>query len=197
VEIDDDLWRLIGEEERLLPHLHMSLQAGDDMILKRMKRRHLRNDALAFCQKARSLRPDVVFGADLIAGFPTETEDMFENTRRFVAEADLTLLHVFPYSSRPGTPASRMPQLNGQLIKDRAALLRAEGDLAVQRFFARQTGQKARVLVESIDNNQIHGKTDHFASILLPASPTVQVGSMVSANITGFTDESLLGEIHE
>ncbi len=121
VEIDEDLWRLIGEEPRLMPHLHLSLQAGDDMILKRMKRRHLRQDAIGFCQKARDLRPDVVFGADLIAGFPTETDEMFENSLRIVDECDLSFLHVFPYSPRPGTPASRMPQVPKSLVKLRAA----------------------------------------------------------------------------
>ena len=112
VEIDEDLWRLIAEEPRLMPHLHLSLQAGDDMILKRMKRRHLRQDVINVCAKARDLRPDMVFGADIIAGFPTETEEMFGNTMRIVEECDLTYLHVFPYSERNGTPAARMPQVD-------------------------------------------------------------------------------------
>lgn len=194
VEIDDDLWRLIGDEPRLLPHLHMSLQAGDDMILKRMKRRHLRDDAIAFCQRAKDLRPDVAFGADLIAGFPTETDDMFENTRRIITECDLTFLHVFPYSARPNTPASRMPQLNGTLIKERAAHLRHEGDLALQRFFAKQQGQTVRVLVESVDAEKIIGKTDQFAPITLPLRPDSTIGSVLTTTVVGYDTEFLRGE---
>jgi threonylcarbamoyladenosine tRNA methylthiotransferase MtaB len=132
VEMDEDLWDLIATEPRLLPHLHMSLQAGDDMILKRMKRRHLRNDAIGFCKKARELRPDCVFGVDLIAGFPTETEEMFQNTLKIVEDCDLTFLHVFPYSPRPGTPAARMPQVTSSTIKERAALLREKGQHAIK-----------------------------------------------------------------
>ena len=134
VEIDEDLWRLIAEEERLMPHLHLSLQAGDDMILKRMKRRHLRDDAIGFCQRARSYRPDVAFGADLIAGFPTETDEMFENTYNIVQECDLTFLHIFPYSARSNTPASKMPQVEKAIIKERAARLRYAGAEALGRF---------------------------------------------------------------
>ena len=164
VEIDEDLWRLIGEEPRLMPHLHLSLQAGDDMILKRMKRRHLRQDAIGFCQKARDLRPDVVFGADLIAGFPTETDEMFENSLRIVDECDLSFLHVFPYSPRPGTPASRMPQVPKSLVKLRAAMLRQKGDDVLQKLFDHWGGQPAVVLVESVDQKAgaMIGKTDHF-----------------------------------
>ena len=124
VEMDEDLWRLIADEPRLMPHLHMSLQAGDDMVLKRMKRRHLRADAIEMCRRARDLRPDIVFGADIIAGFPTETDEMFENTLACVSECDLTFLHVFPYSPRPGTPAAKMPQVPGPLRKQRAARLK-------------------------------------------------------------------------
>ena len=131
VEIDDTLYRLITQEPRLLPHLHLSLQSGDDMILKRMKRRHFREDAIKFCQAVKAARPEITFGADLIAGFPTETETMFENTLRLVDECGLTFLHVFPYSARPGTPAARMPQLNGALVKERAARLRTKGDQAL------------------------------------------------------------------
>ena len=164
VEIDEDLWRLIGEEPRLMPHLHLSLQAGDDMILKRMKRRHLRQDAIGFCQKARDLRPDVVFGADLIAGFPTETDEMFENSLRIVDECDLSFLHVFPYSPRPGTPASRMPQVPKSLVKLRAAMLRQKGDDVLQKLFDHWVGKPAVVLVESVDQKAgaMIGKTDHF-----------------------------------
>ncbi|MDX1580460.1 MAG: tRNA (N(6)-L-threonylcarbamoyladenosine(37)-C(2))-methylthiotransferase MtaB, partial [Alphaproteobacteria bacterium] len=135
VEVDDALFELIAQEPRLMPHFHLSLQAGDDMILKRMKRRHSREDSLKFCAELRRLRPDAVFGADLIAGFPTETEEMFENTLRLVDEAELTFLHVFPFSARPGTPAAKMRQLSGDVRKDRAARLRAAGDMAQTRFF--------------------------------------------------------------
>ena len=151
VEIDEDLWRLIGEEPRLMPHLHLSLQAGDNLILKRMKRRHLRQDAIGFCKKARDLRPGVAFGADLIAGFPTETDEMFENSLRIVDECDLSFLHVFPYSPRPGTPASRMPQLPKSVIKQRAALLRQKGDQTLQKLFDHWLGKTVDVLVESVD----------------------------------------------
>ena len=131
IEADPALMDAIATEPRLMPHLHLSLQAGDDMILKRMKRRHLRDDAIAFCQEARRLRPDMAFGADIIAGFPTETEAMFENSVKLVEDCGLTWLHVFPFSPRKGTPAARMPQVNGAAIRDRAARLRAVGDAAV------------------------------------------------------------------
>jgi threonylcarbamoyladenosine tRNA methylthiotransferase MtaB len=141
------------------------------MILKRMKRRHLREDAIEFCKKARALRPDVAFGADLIAGFPTETDDMFENTLRVVDDCDLTYLHVFPYSPRPGTPASRMPQLQGPVIKERAARLRQKGLHAEQRFFDRLVDKELTLLVESTENNTIKGKTDHFAPVIVKNVP--------------------------
>jgi threonylcarbamoyladenosine tRNA methylthiotransferase MtaB len=147
-EIDADLLRCLGEEPRLMPHLHLSLQAGDDMILKRMKRRHSRADALKLAAEVRSVRPDVAFGADLIAGFPTETEAMFENTLRLVEEARLSFLHVFPFSARPGTPAARMPQLAKPLVKDRAARLRAAGEAALVRHLERQAGRTLMGLVE-------------------------------------------------
>ncbi len=147
-EIDPDLMRCLAEEPRLMPYLHLSLQAGDDMILKRMKRRHNRADALALIAQVRAVRPDTAFGADLIAGFPTETEAMFENTLRLVDEAQLSFLHVFPYSARPGTPAARMPQLTRALIKPRAERLRRAGDAALARHLDRQVGRTIRGLVE-------------------------------------------------
>lgn len=171
VEIDADLWELIATEPRLMPHLHMSLQAGDNMILKRMKRRHLREDAIEFCKRARNLRPDVAFGADLIAGFPTETEEMFENSLRIVDECDLTYLHVFPYSPRPGTPASKMPQLQGPVIKERAARLRKKGEQAEQKFYDRLIEKELSILVESFENGTIKGKTDHFAPVIIKNIP--------------------------
>ncbi len=193
VEIDEDLWRLIGDEPKLMPHLHLSLQAGDNMILKRMKRRHLREDAIAFSNRAKMLRPDVVFGADLIAGFPTETDEMFENSRRIVDECDLTYLHVFPYSPRPGTPAARMPQLSGGIIKERARQLREEGDMAQKRTFGRFIGQIVNVLVEESEDGIIKGKTDHFAPIQIPGSASI--ASVIPVKIVENTNQHLLGQL--
>jgi threonylcarbamoyladenosine tRNA methylthiotransferase MtaB len=147
-EIDPDLLRCLAEEPRLMPYLHLSLQAGDDMILKRMKRRHSRADALKLVAEVRAVRPDTAFGADLIAGFPTETEAMFENTLALVEEAELAFLHVFPFSARPGTPAARMPQLSGAVVKARAARLRAAGEAGLQRHLQRQAGRTLMGLVE-------------------------------------------------
>ncbi len=187
IEIDDDLWRLIETEPRLMPHLHLSLQAGDDMILKRMKRRHSRADAIAFCKRVRALRPDMVFGADFIAGFPTETDDMFENTLRLVEECGLTWLHVFPYSPRPGTPAARMPQVDGGVRKERAARLRALGAEAEARKLASLVGREVSVLVEKDDL----GRTQHFAEIRLGTPQTP--GSVLRATVTGVADGKLTG----
>lgn len=174
VEMDDDLWRLIAEEPRLMPHLHMSLQAGDDMILKRMKRRHLRADAIAMCVRARAYRPDIAFGADIIAGFPTETEEMFQNTLNIVDECGLTFLHVFPYSERPGTPAAKMPQVPHDIRKERAARLRAKGDERLQSFLIFHVKQSRQVIVEK-DNM---GHTEHFAPVRLDR--TLDAGSLVA-----------------
>ncbi|WP_430436011.1 tRNA (N(6)-L-threonylcarbamoyladenosine(37)-C(2))-methylthiotransferase MtaB [Oceanibaculum nanhaiense] len=188
VEIDEDLFRLIAEEPRLLPHLHISLQAGDDMILKRMKRRHLRADAIAFVEKVKALRSDMVFGADLIAGFPTETDEMFENTLRSVEECDLTYLHVFPYSERPGTPAARMPQLPVEVRKERAARLRAAGEARQASFLASRIGTEAEVLMEKPGM----GRTEHFAPVLLDTD--VAPGTILRARITGAGAEQLTGQ---
>lgn len=165
VEVDVDLWDLIAGEPRFMPHLHISLQAGDDMILKRMKRRHLSRDVVAFCQKARDLRPEIVFGADIIAGFPTETDAMFANTLALVEECDLTWLHVFPYSEREGTPAARMPQVPKQVRKDRAKQLRLAGEESVSKLLHRRLGQQANVIVEE---NGI-GRTEDFIPVILDA----------------------------
>jgi threonylcarbamoyladenosine tRNA methylthiotransferase MtaB len=151
VEVDEDLWRLIAEEPRLMPHLHLSLQHGSDLILKRMKRRHLRADAIALAEKARRLRPDIVFGADLIAGFPTETEAQFQESLDLVTDCDLSFLHVFPYSERPGTPAARMPQIPVPERRARAARLREAGAAAAARYFAARLGQEEQVLLEHPD----------------------------------------------
>ena len=142
IEADPDLMECIASESRLMPHLHLSLQAGDNMVLKRMKRRHQRDDTIAFCQEVRRLRPDMVFGADIIAGFPTETEEMFQKSLDIVEECDLTHLHVFPYSARPGTPAAKMPQVKGPVIKDRAARLREVGEAALNRHLQSQIGRE-------------------------------------------------------
>ncbi|MBF9029504.1 tRNA (N(6)-L-threonylcarbamoyladenosine(37)-C(2))-methylthiotransferase MtaB [Rhodobacterales bacterium HKCCE3408] len=161
IEADENLMKAIATEPRLMPHLHLSLQHGDDLILKRMKRRHLSDDAVAFCEEARRLRPDIVFGADIIAGFPTETEAMFDNSLRLVQECRLTWLHVFPYSPRPGTPAARMPQVDGRSIKARAARLRAAGEAAVAAHLKSQVGQRHDVLMES----PAMGRTPQFTEV--------------------------------
>ncbi len=149
VEADDDLLDALAEEPRLMPHLHLSLQSGDDLILKRMKRRHLRANAIAFCEQVRRLRHDIVFGGDIIAGFPTETEEMFSRSLDLVDECGLTHLHVFPFSARPGTPAVRMPQLRGDVIKERAGRLREKGATALRRHLDGEVGQRRRVLTEA------------------------------------------------
>ena len=164
-EIDPELEALIAEDPRLMPHLHLSLQAGDDMILKRMKRRHARADVLRLAARLRRLRPDLVFGADLIAGFPTETEEMFARTEAIVDEAGLTFLHVFPYSPRPQTPAARMPQVPPLERKERAARLRAAGEAALDRYLVSQLGRRQRVLVERGGV----GRTEGFAAMRLGA----------------------------
>nr|WP_321461534.1 tRNA (N(6)-L-threonylcarbamoyladenosine(37)-C(2))-methylthiotransferase MtaB [uncultured Cohaesibacter sp.] len=148
IEADPDLMECIANEQRLMPHLHLSLQSGDNMILKRMKRRHNREHTIAFCKEVRALRPDMVFGADIIVGFPTETEEMFRRSLDIVEECDLTHLHVFPYSARPGTPAARMPQLRGPVIRERAARLREVGEAALQRHLQGQIGRNVQLLVE-------------------------------------------------
>ncbi|MDW4498242.1 tRNA (N(6)-L-threonylcarbamoyladenosine(37)-C(2))-methylthiotransferase MtaB [Sulfitobacter sp. D35] len=186
IEADENLMCAIATEPRLMPHLHLSLQHGDDMILKRMKRRHLRDDAIGFTEEARRLRPDMTFGADIIAGFPTETEAMFENSMRLVEECSLTWLHVFPYSTRRGTPAARMPPVDGAAIRDRAARLRARGDTAVAAHLAAQTGRVHKVLMEST----IMGRTEQFAPVVFDVPQTE--GSIVQATVTGIRDGQLL-----
>jgi threonylcarbamoyladenosine tRNA methylthiotransferase MtaB len=178
IEADRDLLDLIADDERLMPHLHLSLQSGDDMILKRMKRRHSRKDAIEFCAQVRRLRPDITLGADFIAGFPTETEEMFARSQDLVDECGLTFLHVFPYSKRPGTPAARMPQVSGEAIKARAKRLRAAGEVALQRRLASEVGSTRQVLIESATQ----GRTEHF----LPVAISGEVaGAVRSLAITG------------
>ncbi|ABE64303.1 MiaB-like tRNA modifying enzyme [Nitrobacter hamburgensis X14] len=163
IEADRDLLDAVANEERLMPHLHLSLQSGDDMILKRMKRRHSRRDAIDFCAQVRRLRPDIAFGADIIAGFPTETDDMFARSLDLVADCDLTFLHVFPYSPRPGTPAVRMPPVAGEVIKDRAGQLRAAAGAALRRRLAADIGATRQVLIESATQ----GRTEHFVPVAI------------------------------
>ena len=180
VEVDFDLLDALGEERRLMPHLHLSLQAGDDLILKRMKRRHSRGDAIALCEQVRRLRPDVVFGADIIAGFPTEEEDMFARSLDLVDACGLTQLHVFPFSPRPGTPAARMPQVDRAIVKDRARRLREKGDEAVRHHLDREIGARRSVLVES----RALGRTEQFMPVRLatPLEPGVIVDLTMSAH---------------
>jgi len=188
VEADDDLLRAIAEEERLMPHLHLSLQAGDDLTLKRMKRRHSREDSVQFCKTAQRLRPDIVFGADLIAGFPTETEAMFANSMSLVDECGLTFLHVFPFSARPGTPAARMQQLNGEVITARAAALREKGVAALKAHLAGAQGRSIQVLMESDGQ----GRSADFTPVRIKAR---DAGSIVDAVVNGHDGSALLAAI--
>jgi threonylcarbamoyladenosine tRNA methylthiotransferase MtaB len=178
VEVDRDLLDVIADDERLMPHLHLSLQSGDDLILKRMKRRHSRDDAVQFCARVRRLRPDIAFGADIIAGFPTETEDMFVRSQDLVEACGLTFLHVFPYSPRPGTPAARMPQVNGVAIRERAKRLRATGEVALQRRLASEIGATRQVLIESTTQ----GRTEHFIPVAIEGATP---GAVRALTITG------------
>ncbi|WP_343116269.1 tRNA (N(6)-L-threonylcarbamoyladenosine(37)-C(2))-methylthiotransferase MtaB [Ostreiculturibacter nitratireducens] len=185
IEADEALMGAIATEPRLMPHLHLSLQAGDDMILKRMKRRHLRDDAIRFCVEARRLRPDIIFGADIIAGFPTETEAMFENSLKLVEDCGLTFLHVFPYSARKGTPAARMPQVNGAAIRDRASRLRAAGEARLVRHLAEQVGQSHRILTEG----PRIGRTEQFTEVAFATDQPE--GQIITARITGHDGQRL------
>ena len=190
IEADEALLRALAEQERLMPQLHLSLQAGDNMILKRMKRRHSREDAIRFCNEARRLRPDVVFGADLIAGFPTETEEMFQNSLRLVEECQIVQqLHVFPYSARPGTPAARMPQLDGTVKKERAARLRAAGEVLQSAWLEGQIGLVKPVLVET----GTMGRTAQHARV--EVSSEAAVGKVVDVALTGQAGGRLNGHL--
>ena len=188
IEADPALIDAISSEMRLMPHLHLSLQAGDDMILKRMKRRHLRDDAINFCLEMRSVRPDIVYGADIIAGFPTETEEMFENSLKLIEDCGLTWLHVFPFSPREGTPASRMPQMDRSIIKERAARLRSRGELAVQNHLAAQIGLEHNILIE----NERMGRTEGFTEVLFNKDQIK--GSIVNAKIVSKSQTQLIAQ---
>ena len=186
IEVDENLMHAIATEQRLMPHLHLSLQAGDDMILKRMKRRHLRDDAIRFCEEASNLRPDMTYGADIIAGFPTETDTMFENSLKLIDDCNLTWLHVFPYSARAGTPAAKMPAVNGRDIKSRAARLRAAGQTQVIKHLTQQIYQTHNILMES----SRMGRTAQFAEVHFEADqPESQI---VTAQIRSATDAHLI-----
>jgi len=189
VEADKHLMEAIAEEPRLMPHLHLSLQAGDDLILKRMKRRHLRADAIRFCETVRRLRPDIVFGADLIAGFPTETEEQFQNTLRLVEECGLTYLQVFPFSPRKGTPAARMPQVSRTIVKERAARLRQLGSEVLARYLASQQGAIVDVLTE----RENVGRTAQFAEIRLDGN--APAATFLRARVRGTDGQRLAGEV--
>jgi threonylcarbamoyladenosine tRNA methylthiotransferase MtaB len=178
IEADRDLLDVIADDARLMPHLHLSLQAGDDLVLKRMKRRHLRDDAIAFCEQVRRLRPDIALGADIIAGFPTESEAMFARSLDLVDECGLTFLHVFPYSARPGTPAARMPQVAGGEIRERAKRLREKGDAALRMRLAAEVGKTRDVLIES----GTQGRTEHFLSVAIAGHAA---GSVQQLTIVG------------
>jgi threonylcarbamoyladenosine tRNA methylthiotransferase MtaB len=181
IEVDRDLLDVIATDERLMPHLHLSLQSGDDLILKRMKRRHSRQQAVDFCSEVRRLRPDIAFGADIIAGFPTETEEMFARSLDLIEECGLTLLHVFPYSPRPGTPASRMPQVKGSLVRERARRLRAAGEAALGRRLQSEIGATRQVLIESATQ----GRTEHFLPVAIRGATPGSVRRLAIAGHDG------------
>ena len=186
IEADRDLLDVIADDARLMPHLHLSLQSGDDMILKRMKRRHLRQDAIDFCAQVRRLRPDIALGADIIVGFPTETEEMFARSQDLVEECGLTFLHVFPYSKRPGTPAARMPQVAGGEIKERARRLRVTGEAALRRRLESEIGAVREVLIESATS----GRTEHFVPVAIAGEVP---GAVRRLAITGHDGARLTG----
>jgi threonylcarbamoyladenosine tRNA methylthiotransferase MtaB len=188
IEVDDALLGAVAEEERLMPHLHLSLQSGDNMILKRMKRRHAREDSIAFCVRMRELRQDMVFGADLIAGFPTESDEMFANTERLIEECGLSFLHVFPYSARPGTPAARMPQLRGDVVKGRARRLRERGAARIDELMSRFCGRRLPVLMET----ESMGRTEQFVPVTV--APASTPGEILDVDIAGTADGGLFGQ---
>ena len=188
-EIDDELINLYGTEKRLLPHIHLSLQAGDNMILKRMKRRHSREDAINAIERIRTVRPDIVFGADLIAGFPTETEEMFLSSVRLIDECNITFLHVFPFSPRDGTPAAKMPQLDREIIKKRAKILRNIGERKITEHYDKLKNKEINLIVES----QNQGRSDTFAKVFLDDS--FEAGKIIKMLVTGKRQEGLIGNI--
>ncbi len=187
-EIDEELFTLMVNEKRLMPHFHISLQAGDNMILKRMKRRHTRDQTIAFCHKLRNIIPNVSFGADIIAGFPTETDEMFNNTLRLISEAKLQYLHVFPYSEREGSPASRMPQVDKYIRKKRAKLLRDEGNKQLNYFFQKQIGTIAKILVEKDQ----FGHSENFTPVNITTKQ--KIGNIVTVKLIAINNNVMIGE---
>lgn len=185
IEVDENLMQAIATEKRLMPHLHLSLQHGDDLILKRMKRRHSRNDAIKFCEDARQMRPEITFGADIIAGFPTETDEHFESSINLIKDCGLTWLHIFPYSPRDGTPAARMPQVNGNQIKRRAAILRDLGTKQIKSHLSSQLGKDHSILME----NGYMGRTEQFTEVKFDKEQTE--GSIVLGKITDANEKQL------
>ena len=185
IEVDENLMQAIATEKRLMPHLHLSLQHGDDLILKRMKRRHSRNDAIKFCEDARKMRPEITFGADIIAGFPTETDEHFENSVNLIKDCGLTWLHIFPYSPREGTPAARMPQVNGNQIKRRAAILRDLGTKQIKSHLSSQLGKDHSILME----NSYMGRTEQFTEVKFDKEQIE--GSIVLGKITDANEKQL------
>jgi len=188
-EIDEDLLKIIKNEKRVLPHIHLSIQSGDNMILKRMKRRHSREETIKIVSKIKTLRPDVVFGADFIAGFPTETEEMFLNTIKLIDECEITFLHVFPFSPRNGTPAARMPQLDRKIIKERAKILRTIGENKLSEYLEKLKNKKINVIVE----NKNSGRSDSFAKVSLEKD--YKNGQLLSMIVTGNNKFSLTGKV--
>ena len=194
IEVNDDLLHLVENEPRLMPHFHLSIQAGDDMVLKRMKRRHNRADVLRLVERLRRIRPDAAFGADIIAGFPTETEEMFGNTLDLVTETDMTHLHVFPYSIRPGTPAARMPQVEGSAIRERAARLRAVGEAAMERFMRTRIGTLAQVLIERGHD----GLCERYLPVRLDGNEAPPPpGAVIPVRITGISNGTLTAKRYD
>ena len=189
-EIDNDFWDLIEFEKRLMPHLHISIQSGDDMILKRMKRRHNRKNLIEFCKKAKSLRPNIVFGADLIAGFPTENEEMFKRTCDIIDECDLTYLHVFPYSIRQNTPASKMPQISNEIKKKRSSILRNIGEVQHKKYLKKLIGKNSAVLIEKNINDYSMGKTQEFSAIKINSN--LEEGKIYNILIKSVEEKTLI-----
>ncbi|MEO0495780.1 MAG: tRNA (N(6)-L-threonylcarbamoyladenosine(37)-C(2))-methylthiotransferase MtaB [Pseudomonadota bacterium] len=199
IEVDPELREIIISESRFMPHLHLSLQSGDDMILKRMKRRHLRDDTVRFCADLKAQRPDIAFGADLMAGFPTETEEMFGNSVSLIDDAGLSYVHVFPFSPRPKTPASRMPQLDRSLVKERAARLRAHAQIALDRHLQSQVGKELKVLVEKQNADGTYSAhAEDFASVMLSAQTAIKPGEIVTVRAEAAHGDKLEGKLaHE
>ena len=189
IEIDKDLIDIISHEERLMPHLHLSMQSGDNIILKRMKRRHSREDVINLCNNLKQFRNNIVFGADIIAGFPTETNEMFLNSKKILSECDLTYLHIFPYSNRPNTPASKMPQISNEIIKERAKLLRTEGDKILQKFLKKQVNKKHKILFES----ETEGHSENF--IPIKTLTKQRAGEIVNVKGKKVADGKLISQV--